>query len=87
LQAGSAIKLTVGLGLIATLCNPLVGRAAWPVVAAMNAALCLLLAIAVGTVESLIARLKLRAVPQYILVAIIAAGAALLATTFRGGAG
>jgi hypothetical protein len=50
--------------------------------------LTLLLAVAIGTVESLIARLKLRAVPQYIFVALVAAGIALLATTFRtGGAG
>jgi formate hydrogenlyase subunit 4 len=87
LQAGSAIKLTAGLGLVATLLNPLVGRAPNLAVAAANVALCLLLAIAIGTVESLVARLRLRSVPQYILVALVAAGAALLASTFRGGAG
>jgi formate hydrogenlyase subunit 4 len=88
LHAGSALKLTVGLSLLAALLNPLVGRGPAPVVAAANVALTLLLAVAIGTVESLIARLKLRAVPQYIFVALVAAGIALLATTFRtGGAG
>jgi formate hydrogenlyase subunit 4 len=88
LHAGSALKLTVGLSLLAALLNPLVGKFPAPVVAAANVALTLLLAVAIGTVESLIARLKLRAVPQYIFVALVAAGVALLATTFRtGGAG
>jgi formate hydrogenlyase subunit 4 len=88
LHAGSALKLTVGLSLLAALLNPLVGKASTPIVAAANVMLTLLLAVAIGTVESLIARLKLRAVPQYIFVALVAAGIALLATTFRtGGAG
>ena len=88
LQAGSALKLTVGLSLIAALVNPLVGKASAPIVGAANLGITILLAVAIGTVESLIARLKLRAVPQYIIVALVAAGVALLATTFRtGGAG
>lgn len=88
LQVGSAVKLTVGLSLIAALLNPLAGTASAVAIAAANLALTFLLAIAIGTVESIIARLRLRAVPQYVLVAIVAAGIALLATTFRtGGAG
>lgn len=87
LQLGSAIKMTVGLGLVATLLNPMVGRATMPVIVAVNVALCLALAVAIGTVESLIARLRLRTVPQYIVVALVAAGVALLATTWRGGPG
>jgi formate hydrogenlyase subunit 4 len=87
LQAGSALKLTVGLSLIASLVNPLVGRANALVVGVGNVALTLLLAAAIGTVESVVARLKLRAVPQYILVAVVAAGLALLGTTFRVGGG
>jgi formate hydrogenlyase subunit 4 len=85
LEAGAAIKLTVGLGIVAALLNPLEGRAAAPLVAAANIALCLFLAVAIGTVESLVARLKLRVVPQYIVVALVAAGVALLATTWRTG--
>jgi formate hydrogenlyase subunit 4 len=88
LQAGSAIKLTVGLSLVAALLNPLVGKASVAAVGAANLAITILLAVAMGTVESLIARLRLRAVPQYIVVALVAASVALLATTFRtGGAG
>ena len=87
LQAGSAIKLTVGLSLIAALLNPLVGKG--PALAgAANLLITLALAAVIGTVESLVARLKLRAVPQYIVLALVVAGVALLATTFRtGGAG
>ena len=88
LHAGSAIKLTVGLTLTAALLNPFVGKAGAGVVGAANLGITILLAIAIGTVESLIARLKLRAIPQYIVVALVAGGVALLATTFRtGGAG
>lgn len=88
LQAASAMKLTIGLGLVATLVDPLAGRA-HPLVAMLaNVLLVLALAVAIGTVESLVARLKLRVVPQYIVIAIVAAGVALLATTFGiGGAG
>ena len=88
LHVGSALKLTVGLSLIAALLNPFVGSASAVVVGAANLAITVLLGVAIGTVESLVARLKLRAVPQYIVVALVAAGVALLATTFRtGGAG
>lgn len=85
LQAGSAMKLTVGLSLVATLLNPAVGRAGPIVAGALNVALTLVLAVAIGTTESLIARLKMRAVPQYIVAGVIAAGIAVLATTFGGG--
>lgn len=85
LQMASAIKLTTGLGLVATLLNPLVGRAAMFPTAALNVGLVLGLAVAIGTIESVIARLKLRTVPQYIVIALVAAGVALLATTWRGG--
>lgn len=87
-QAGSAVKLTVGLSLIAALLNPLSGHAGALVVGAVNLFIVVALAVAIGTVESLVARLKLQAVPQYIIAAFVAAGVALLATTFRtGGAG
>jgi len=86
LQGAAALKLTVALGLVATLLNPLVSRAsAWVVVPTTVLITCAL-AVLLGTVESLVARLKLRAVPQYIFVAFAAASAALLATTWRGGA-
>ena len=88
LQAGAAVKLTVGLSLIAALLNPLVGKASLAAVGIGNLVVTLLLAVVLGTIESVIARLKLKSVPQYIVVAIVAAGIALLMTTFRtGGAG
>ena len=85
LQAGAALKLTVGLSLVAALVNPMVGRAGMLAVSAMNVVLTLVLAIGIGTVESLVARLKMRAVPQYIIAGVALAGVALLATTFGAG--
>jgi formate hydrogenlyase subunit 4 len=84
LQYAAAIKLTTWAALLATLLNPLDGthRPAWLIVA-VNLALTLGVTVVVGTVESLIARIKLRAIPQYVLVGIIGAAVALLASTWR----
>ena len=88
LQYGSAIKLGVFTALLATLLNPFAGRADKLWVGAANLALTLGIAVFIGTVESLIARLKLRAIPQFILLGIVAAFVALLAVAWRsGGAG
>src|SRR5262249_48967991 len=76
-QASAAMKLTIGLGIVATLLNPLVGRTDALLAEAANLLLVAVLAIAVGTIESLVARLKLRSVPQYITVALVGAGVAL----------
>lgn len=84
LEASSAMKLTVGLALVAALVNP-AAHAGLLVRGAANMVLTLVLAVGIGTVESLIARLKMRAVPQYIIVGVIAAGVAVLATTFGAG--
>lgn len=83
LQTAAAMKLTIGLSLIAALLNPLAGRASLVVVAAANVGIILALAVVIGTVESLIARIKLRAVPQYIGAAVVAGIVALLATTWN----
>lgn len=86
LEAASAVKLTVGLSLVAALLNPLaLGGGA--VAALVNIALTLALAALVAMIEALVARLKMRAVPQYILVGAVAGAVALLATTFRHGGG
>jgi formate hydrogenlyase subunit 4 len=85
LQFASAAKLTIGLGVIATLLNPVARGEGQVLAMATNVALVLLLAIVVGTVESLIARLKLLRVPQLIGVALVAGAVALLATTWRRG--
>jgi len=86
IQLGSAIKLYVGAAILATLLNPWAG-AGTAVSASVNFGLCLLVAVAVGTCESLIARLNLRAVPVYIAIALASAAVALLATAWRAGGG
>ncbi len=85
-QYAAALKLTVCAALVAGLVNPL--RLASPPVAAMaSLALTALVAVAVGLVESLVARLRLRVVPQYLLVASASAAVALLATAWWQGGG
>jgi formate hydrogenlyase subunit 4 len=86
LQVGAAVKLYVSLSVAAALLNPLAGAGS-PAAAAVHLALCAALAVALGLTESLIARLKLRVVPQYIVVGLIAAGVALLSMIGRGGPG
>jgi formate hydrogenlyase subunit 4 len=85
MQYGAAVKMTVCAALLATLANPVDASANPWAFAAANAGLLLVAAVAVGTVESLIARLKLRVVPHYTLAAVIAALVALLASTLGTG--
>jgi formate hydrogenlyase subunit 4 len=84
IQYGSAVKLYVGACVLATLLNPWAGSGTVASVLA-NLTLCVLVAVLVGTSESLIARLKLRIVPLYIAVALASAAVALLATAWRAG--
>jgi formate hydrogenlyase subunit 4 len=79
LQWSAAAKLTLGLSIVAALINPVPGP--------LQIVFTLLLAVLLGCIESLIARLKLNAVPQYILIGVVAASVALLATSWQGGAG
>ena len=81
LQASAAMKLTLGLSILAALVNP------WPGSPAAHVAACLLLAVLVGTIESIIARFKMSAIPQFILAGLVAAAVALLATSWRGAGG
>ena len=85
IQYGSAIKLYVGASIVATLLNPWAGSTS-ALAAATNLAVSTLVAVAVGTIESIIARLRLRTVPKYIAIALVSAGVALLATAWRTGA-
>jgi formate hydrogenlyase subunit 4 len=85
IQLGSAIKLFVGSSIVATLLNPWAGSGR-VLGATANLALCVTVAVVIGTVESLVARLKLRAVPQYIVIALASGLIALLATAWRVGA-
>jgi formate hydrogenlyase subunit 4 len=84
LHYGAAVKLFVGISVVATLANPWVpGNAALAIL--LHVALCIGIAIVIAMVESLIARLKLRVVPQYIVVGLAAAGIALLSMIGRTG--
>jgi formate hydrogenlyase subunit 4 len=84
IQWATAIKLTVGISILSTLLNPWAGSGG-PLSAVANLALCGLVAVAIGTIESLIARLRLRTVPKYIAVAVASAAVAVLATAWRAG--
>jgi len=84
IQLAAAIKLFLCSSMIATLLNPWAGQEGLPCLAA-NVLLCCAVAALVGTIESLIARLKLRSVPQYIVVAFASGVIALLATAWRAG--
>ena len=84
IQLGAAIKLFIGISIVARLANPWAGSSS-AVVMALHLALCFGIAIVIGLVESLIARLKLRVVPQYIVVGLVAGGIALLSMLGRGG--
>jgi formate hydrogenlyase subunit 4 len=87
-QYAAAMKLALGAALGAGVLDPLpAGGAAGPWAAAgVRLALTAGVAVAVGLVESLVARLKLRVVPQYLLVGGVAASVALLVTAWwRGG--
>lgn len=85
MQYAAAVKMTVCAALLATLANPIDAAADPAAFAAANIGLLIAAAIAVGMVESLIARLKLRVIPQYTLAAVVAALVALLASTWRMG--
>ena len=88
LQYAAAVKMTICAGVLASLLNP-IDPASYPALfAGASLALILGIGIIIGTLESLIARLKLRAVPQYVFLAIVAAFVALLSSTWRlGGRG
>lgn len=86
LQLGAAIRLFVGISVTAMLLDPFAGERSLTAIGA-HLGLCLVIAIAIGLSESLIARLKLRVVPQYIVVGLVAAAIALLSLLGRGGHG
>lgn len=79
MQYAAALKMSLYAGLIATLLNPFDAlRDPLPAVAA-SVLLMALVAVAVGCVESLVARLRMRLVPRYLLLATAVSAAALLA--------
>lgn len=84
LEVGAAIKLYVAASVVAMLLNPLAGDDT-AVAALAHVGLATGIAVVLGLVEALIARLKLRVVPQYIVVALIGGGIAVLSMLGRGG--
>lgn len=73
MQYAGALKITLYAGLIATLLNPLDPMAVPLAATGISVILMLLVAVVVGCVESLTARLPLHWVPRYTLVAAAAA--------------
>jgi len=86
-QYAAALKLTVCSALVAGLLNPLRLADRPAAAVASNLALTAAVAVLVGLIESFTARLKLRILPQYILVAGASAAVALLATAWWQGGG
>ena len=82
LQYAAALKLTLAAGIVASLLNPLSVVDGAALAVAVNLALTFAVAIFVGTVESLVARLRMSAVPQYVLVAIVSGAVALMTTAW-----
>lgn len=87
LQYGAALKLTSLAGLLAVLVNPVPAAAGGLAVAAGALGLTLLVAVLVGLVESLTARLRLTSVPQLLLGALVSALVALLTSAWWQGGG
>ncbi len=84
MQLAAAIKMTICAGLIAALLNPF-DPLRQPVAAvAAGVALMAGVAVAVGCVESLVARLRLRDVPNYLLLACALAAFGLLVAAWSG---
>ena len=86
LELAAAIKLFIGVSVVAMLLSPLAGAGSLAAVG-IHLGLCVGIAIAIGLTESLIARVKLRVIPQYIVVGLVAGGIALLSMLGRGGHG
>lgn len=85
MQYAGALKMTIYAGLIAALLNPFDPFTA-PVFCVLASLLLMAaVAVAVGCVESLMARLPMRWVPRYVLLASVAAAACLLIVGFEAG--
>ena len=77
MQFAGALKLSTYAGLIAALLNPFDPAVAPLAAVATALAIMALVAVAVGFVESLSARLRLRLVPRYLMLASVGAGLCL----------
>lgn len=83
-QAGAAVKLATACALVANLINPVPAAAGRLAVAGGLVAASVGVALVIGAIEATVARLRMRAVPQYILIATVASLVAVLATRWRG---
>jgi formate hydrogenlyase subunit 4 len=77
MQYGSAIKMTIYAGLIAALLNPFSPLDDPLACAIVSLLVMAAVAVAVGCVESLVARLRMRLVPHYLVLASLLAAASL----------
>jgi len=83
LQYAAGLKLTVCAALIAGLLNPVSWVSQPWLAAGVALALTLAVAVLVGTIESLIARIRMRAIPRYTAIATVAGALALLLVVLR----
>jgi formate hydrogenlyase subunit 4 len=86
MQYAAALKMTVYAGLIAALLNPCDLQAQPALGVAVALALMAGVAVAVGCVESLTARLRIRRVPSYLMLASLGAALCLGAAGWLAGA-
>jgi formate hydrogenlyase subunit 4 len=87
MQYASAIKMTTYAGLIAALVNPFDARVMPAACIATSLFTMGCVAVAVGCIESLMARLRLRLVPPYLMLASLVAAGCLGAAGWLTGAG
>lgn len=85
MQYAAALKMTVYAGVIAALLNPVDAQAAPALAALVSFVVMAAVAVAVGCVESLVARLRMRLVPRYLLGATGLAALALLVSGWIAG--
>ena len=78
MQYAAAVKMTTYAGLIAALLNPFDPLQDLALATASSIAIMAAVAVAIGCVESLVARLRMRLVPHYLLIATTVAAGALL---------
>lgn len=86
MQYAAAVKMTLYAGLVAALLNPFDAHAAPLAAIAASLGLMAAVAVAVGCVESLMARLRMRHVPRYLMLATVLAALGLGAAGWIAGA-
>jgi formate hydrogenlyase subunit 4 len=85
IQITAALKLTLGASLIAALLNPWTGSGPAATGLVVHLLLMVMIAVVIGTIESLWARFQLPVLHRYLFMAVVGGAVALLATTWQGG--